>query len=428
MKKRLSALVCALLMVLIMVPAQALTGEGTRAADILATLNIVRGAYNVNDTATRTQAAVILVRLAGADGTAQTANAASLFTDLAGWAKADINYAYTQRWVNGTTGNTFGGGEGITATAYCSFLMRMLGYTSSDFNYEDSVTFARHMGVISRNYSGTLTRGDLFELTAGALTAAYKDSTDTVISRLVSSGAVSSATANALGLTGGELTARQVADRYMAAVFQLDTYESQIYIDAQEPSANASGFFISADGLAVTNYHAINGAIKGVVTLASGEQYPVDSVIYYDPDIDIAVIRVSTTSVSGVKTSGFVSLQTASRDTLRAGDQVYTISNPLGLGLAISSGIVSSVTRDVDRYALPCIMSTADISQGSSGGALLNVYGQVVGVTSGAFVYGNNMYLAVPIDPVLTADLTGQGQTLAQVAAVEAANTEDAAS
>ena len=56
-----------------------------------------------------------------------------------------------------------------------------------------------------------------------------------------------------------------------------------------------------------------------------------------------------------------------------------------------------------------------------AGGALLNVYGQVVAVTSGAYLYGNSMYLAVPIDPVLSADLTGQGQTLAQVAAAEAA-------
>ena len=75
----------------------------------------------------------------------------------------------------------------------------------------------------------------------------------------------------------------------------------------------------------------------------------------------------------------------------------------------------------MERYALPCVMSTADISEGSSGGALLNACGQVVAVTSGAFLYGNSMYLAVPIDPVLSADLTGQGQTLAQVAAAEAA-------
>ena len=60
-------------------------------------------------------------------------------------------------------------------------------------------------------------------------------------------------------------------------------------------------------------------------------------------------------------------------------------------------------------------MDTADISNGSSGGALVNVYGQVVGITSGSYRYGNNMYLAVPIDPVLTTDLTVEGLTLQQV-------------
>ena len=55
---------------------------------------------------------------------------------------------------------------------------------------------------------------------------------------------------------------------------------------------------------------------------------------------------------------------------------------------------------------------------------MLNIYGQVIAVTSGAYTYGNNMYLAVPVDPVLTADLSAAGQTLAEVAAIESA--EDA--
>lgn len=67
------------------------------------------------------------------------------------------------------------------------------------------------------------------------------------------------------------------------------------------------------------------------------------------------------------------------------------------------------------------MVNSADISQGSSGGALVNVYGQVIGVTSGAYTYGNNMYLAVPADPVMNADLTGTGWTLAEVKSMEAA-------
>lgn len=72
--------------------------------------------------------------------------------------------------------------------------------------------------------------------------------------------------------------------------------------------------------------------------------------------------------------------------------------------------MVSDPSRGVDRYTLPCILNTADTSEGSSGGALFNEYGQVIGITSGAYRDGNGMYLAVPIDAVLTADLTGEGR------------------
>ena len=120
-------------------------------------------------------------------------------------------------------------------------------------------------------------------------------------------------------------------------------------------------------------------------------------------------------------------MELAGTQDIRAGDTVYALGNPLGLGLAVSSGIISATARDVERYALPCVMNTADISQGSSGGALLNVYGQVIAVTSGAYVYGNNMYLAVPVDPVFTADLTGEGQTLKEVAEIQAAMEDEEA-
>ena len=78
----------------------------------------------------------------------------------------------------------------------------------------------------------------------------------------------------------------------------------------------------------------------------------------------------------------------------------------------VSEGIVSAPAVEVSRYDLPCVLSTAPISRGSSGGALLNEYGRVVAVTSGAFTQGNSLYLAVPADPLLTADLTGSGVPL----------------
>jgi S1-C subfamily serine protease len=430
MRKRLFAFLCALTLLIAAVPAaSALSGEQTRAADTLYTLGLVNGTggasgYALSGSASRAQAVSLLVRLAGAESMAEKGGHAAPFQDLPAWAKNDITYAYAMSWVSGTSETVFSPNRAVTADGFCAMLLRMLGYsdTEGDFTVVGAARFAQHIGLTAQDYTtGSFTRGDLFALAEDALTFCYKGSSETVVQRLVSRGAVSRASANALGLFNTELTARQAYDRCSAAVFQLNCYESQVLADAKTPSGNASGFFISADGLAVTNYHAIKNDIYATATLSTGETYKVDKVLYYDEAIDIAVLRISTTSTENVKTSGFAYLELAgTKDALR-GDNVYTISNPLGLGLAISSGIISDPKRVLASYKLPCVMNTADISSGSSGGALLNVYGQVVAVTSGAYLYGNNMYLSVPVDPVLTADLSGAGQTLAEVAKLQAA-------
>ena len=173
------------------------------------------------------------------------------------------------------------------------------------------------------------------------------------------------------------------------------------------------------------NEPSIEDSIKATATLLNGETYEVERVLYYDTGIDIAVIKVSRTNQSRRTTSAFNYLDLVGTADIRPGDPVYAIGNPLGLGLAISSGIIGSTAHELDRYALPCIVNSADISRGSSGGALMNAHGQVIGVTSGAYTYGNNMYLAVPVDPVMAADLTVSGWTLKEVKAIEAAKDKD---
>lgn len=432
MKKRVLAFLCALLLLTGAVPfAAAQEGETLRAADALHTLGLINGTgasgYALESPATRAQAAVLLVRLAGAQQDAAADNWFSGYRDVPAWASRAVHYAVHQGWIDSpaSAGLDFHPDTAITADEWFTFLLRMLGYddAAGDFSPDSAALFAQHIGLTPQASTGSLSRGQLFVLLESALSFSYKDGSATVISRLIDRGIVSRAAANALGFLSPVLTARQVAERYTAAAFHLDVYTRQIELDIDMPMVNASGFFISADGLAVTNYHTIEDSVHAVATLSTGEVYPVQRVLYYDPDADIAVIQISKTSRSGHVTSAFAHLDIAPSGTrdVRPGDAVYTLSDPLGMGLAVSSGIISATNRDVERYSVPCLMSTADISQGSSGGALLNALGQVIGVTSGAYTYGNSMYLAVPIDPVLSADLTGQGWTIREIKEREAA-------
>ena len=417
MKRRIVAFVCALLL-LGTLPAAALEGEATRAADILTTLNLLDTFpdQDLDAPATRAQAAVLLVELAGAQSAAEHDLWISGFRDVPAWAETAVTYAAHQNWISGVTVTTFRPDDPISADGWCTFLLRMLGYSDKDgdFTVNGAAVFAQHIGLISRSYSGPLTQADLFEIAVDALSFPMSNGM-TVIEHLVDTGVCTRSSANAVGLLNESLTARQIADRYMSAVFCLSSYHTDREVYENTPASNASGFFISSDGIAVTNYHTIVDAIHAVATLSTGESYPVESVLWYDSDMDLAVLKISRKSTKGISTSAFATLELAGTSDIRAGDTVYTLGNPLGLGLAVSSGIISATARNVERYSQPCIMNTADISQGSSGGALLNEKGQVIAVTSGAYAYGNNMYLAVPVDPVMTLDLTGPGVTLAEI-------------
>ena len=418
MKAKLLAVFCALTLLLGAVPvAGALEGEAQRAADTLETLGLIDTADNLSAPAARAQAAVLLVDLAAARKEAAQDNWISGFRDVPAEAHDAITYAAHQGWITGVTSVEFRPDQAITANAWSTFLLRMLGYSdkNGDFTVSDAAAFAQRIGLLSASWEGTLTLDGLYQMALDALSFSYRDGSSTVLERLIEKGYVSSSTANALGLLNTTLTARQVADRFSSAVFCLQGYAEQEEYDQGNPSTEASGFFISADGVAVTNYHSIDGSVYATALLATGDVYPVERVLYYDTDADLAVIKISQTALKGHSTSAFSFLEMVSTADARPGDTVYAFGNPLGLGLAISSGIISAVNRHVGGYSLPCLMNTADISQGSSGGALLNVYGQVIAVTTGAYAYGNNMYIAVPVEPIITADLTGEGWTLAEV-------------
>ncbi len=170
--------------------------------------------------------------------------------------------------------------------------------------------------------------------------------------------------------------------------------------DGKAFSASGSGFFISSDGKIVTNYHVIDAATQGTVTLNGGQKYDIASVLGYNKDQDLAVIRISGT--------GFPTCTLGDSSKVAVGDPVVAIGSPLGIQNTVSEGIVSKIWDDGD------LQITAPISPGSSGGALFNMYGEVIGVTAWKIRNGENLNGAIPVNLLHSLDTT-LNPTLAQV-------------
>jgi tetratricopeptide (TPR) repeat protein len=138
--------------------------------------------------------------------------------------------------------------------------------------------------------------------------------------------------------------------------------------------STGSGFFFDRSGLAYTNVHVIKSAHHATIKTIDNKTYNVANVIDYNPTLDIAKIQVLNPN-----RIAFPTIKIASKDSEK-GDEIFTIGNPDGLESSISTGIVSSI-RKVPDYG-DCYQVTASISPGSSGGALLNMNGEVIGITS----------------------------------------------
>jgi len=169
MKKKLLSLVCALALTISLLPAaQALEGEGTRAAEALASLGLVTGTgagYAAEDAATQEQAAALLVRLLGAEKTAKADRRSCGWAGIPSWARSAVNYCAFHDLIDWSE---YHAGGALDAELWCAMLLRALGY-GSELGSSTARTALR-IGLISRPLEGTLTRGDLFETALAALT------------------------------------------------------------------------------------------------------------------------------------------------------------------------------------------------------------------------------------------------------------------
>lgn len=175
---------------------------------------------------------------------------------------------------------------------------------------------------------------------------------------------------------GGGLSLQEIYAKNIPSVVSISCLSSR-------GSASGTGVVLSQDGYLVTNYHVISGAQEITVLLTDDRTFTAQSV-GYDAVSDLAVLHIDAQNLTAAKFGN--------SDTLRVGDTVVAIGDPLGVEFrgTYTNGIVSAINRDVEvnGRTMTLIQTNAALNSGNSGGPLINCYGQVIGINTmkiGAF-------------------------------------------
>lgn len=204
--------------------------------------------------------------------------------------------------------------------------------------------------------------------------------------------------------TGRLMSAAEVYAANVASTVGIQTSITSTNFWGQQTTsaASGSGFVLTADGYIVTNYHVIEGASSVTVSTYDESAYRA-TIVGYDESNDLAVLKIDATGLSPVILG--------TSDQMNVGDTVLAIGNPLGeLTFSLTTGVVSAMSREVTfsgGTVMELIQTDCAINSGNSGGALFNLYGEVIGITnakysgsssSGASI--DNIAFAIPIDSV----------------------------
>lgn len=186
-----------------------------------------------------------------------------------------------------------------------------------------------------------------------------------------------------IGVKGSELNYEQLASMANSVVM-IKTFDQD-----NKTICFGSGVVIHSHGYILTNLHVVEGGhYFSVLYENETEEYVTDHLIKYHSLYDLAVIKVDRISSP---------LTVKKADHLVRGQKIVAIGSPLGLFNSVSDGIVSGF-REI--RSIPMFQFTAPISDGSSGGALMDMYGRLVGLITAGFDQGQNLNLAVPSDKI----------------------------
>lgn len=186
------------------------------------------------------------------------------------------------------------------------------------------------------------------------------------------------------------LTAEQIYKNVSDGVVVIHSYDSN-----NELSSQGSGVVINDNGYVVTNYHVLVGNDR-LEILHNKEIVPYVDIIGIDVEKDILILKIEDKK--------FPSIKIGDSKTLIIGQRIYAIGSPLGFENSISEGIISGL-RTYDDTGKNFIQITASLSPGSSGGAVVNDKGELIGISTLSLKEGQNLNFAIPINDILSVEI-----------------------
>lgn len=207
----------------------------------------------------------------------------------------------------------------------------------------------------------------------------------------------------------------QIYAEVSPSVVGIRTYDTNV-VDAKSYAVQGSGIVISKDGYIITNSHVVRDSKRYNVDVITNDNNKYKAIVVgYDPRTDLAVLKINADNLTPAKFGN--------SDKVRVGAGVIAIGNPGGLEFAssLTRGIVSAINRNVgaEDSIVKYIQTDAAINPGNSGGALINKYGQIIGINARKFVASGyeGIGFAIPINtakPIID-DLITKGYVTGRV-------------
>ena len=162
-----------------------------------------------------------------------------------------------------------------------------------------------------------------------------------------------------------QYSANEIYNQALKYVGEIVTYDKQ-----GKEFAKGTGVVISSDGKIITNYHVIENAYSATIRI-NGRTYAIVSVLSYDKAIDLAVLKINATGLTAAQIC---------KNAVQVGETVYAMGSSRGMTNTFSRGMITFANRIVN--GISHVQHDAAISGGNSGGPLINVYGEVIGINT----------------------------------------------